>query len=174
MIVKPHIVVVLSSFLIVSGCQLFNPQGSGRVVLPPDVAGTWKAREQPWKIVLNPDGTVASAVIDMGMVEVKPNKTTKVEMKDGSWSTFTAGDCVVEYTPDNRELYVSIEMKNIHVVFVDNVIDGNSVDRFVGPVSEDGKQWTADWIKLFDYGPQFPQEPNDVFAVPVVFDRVEE
>ena len=142
--------------------------------LPPDIAGTWKAQDSPWKIVLSPDRTVSSAVIPMGEVEIKPNQTTKVEMKDGSFSTFKAGDCVVEYTPDTRELFVSVEMEKIHIRFLDNVIDGNSIDRFVGPVSEDGKFWMADWIAVFDYGPRFPQEPNDIFAKPLVFEKIED
>jgi len=141
--------------------------------LPPDIAGTWKAQDSPWKIVLSPDGTVSSAVIPMGEVEIKPNQTTRLEMKDGSFSTFKAGDCVVEYTPDTRELFVSVEMEKIHIKFFDNVIDGNSSDRFVGPVSEDGKFWMADWITIFDYGPRFPQEPNDISATPLVFEKIE-
>jgi hypothetical protein len=68
---------------------------------------------------------------------------------------------------------VSVEMKKIHVVFMDNEVNGNSLDRFIGPVSEDGKVWTADWINIFDYGPRFPQDPNDIYAEPVVFDKIE-
>ena len=155
-------------------CQTVTKQSSaGKTTLPPDIAGTWKAQDSPWKIVLSPDGTVSSAVIPMGEVEIKPNQTAKVEMKDGSFSTFKAGDCVVEYTPDTRELFVSVEMEQIHIKFVDNVIDGNSVDRFVGPVSEDGKFWMADWITVFDYGPRFPQEPNDISAKPLIFEKIE-
>jgi hypothetical protein len=110
----------------------------------------------------------------MGEVEIRPNKTTRVEMRDGSFSTYATGDCVVNYTPATRELFVSIEMKKIHVLFMDNVIDGNSIDRFVGPVSEDGKVWTPDLISVFDYGPRFPQDPNDIFAQPLVFEKVED
>lgn len=109
----------------------------------------------------------------MGEVEIKPNQATRLEMKDGSFSYFKAGDCVVEYTPDTRELFVSVEMEKIYIKFLDNVIDGNSIDRFVGPVSEDGKFWMANWITIFDYGPRFPQEPNDIFAKPLVFEKIE-
>ena len=143
-------------------------------VLPPDIAGTWKAQDSPWKIVLSPDGTVSSAVIPMGVVEVKPNQTTKTEMKDGSYSTFRAGDCVVEYMPTTRELFVSIQMEEIHVVFLDNAIDGNSIDRFIGPVSEDGKVWTADRVTVFDYGPRFPQDANDTFGGQLIFEKIEQ
>ena len=146
----------------------------GEAVLPPDIAGTWKAQDSDWKIVLSPDGTLSSAVIPMGVVEVRPNQTTKTEMKDGSYSTFKTGDCVVEYTPATRELFVSVQMEEIHIVFLDNVIDGNSIDRFIGPVSEDGKVWTADWITVFDYGPRFPQDVNDTFGGQLIFEKIEQ
>ena len=156
------------------GCQTVTKQSpADKAILPSDVAGTWKAQDSPWKIVLSPDGTVSSAVIPIGEVEIKPNQATRVEMKDGSYSTFKAGDCVVEYTPTTRELFVSIEMEKIGIKFLDNVIAGNSIDRFVGPVSEDGRFWKADWITVFDYGPRFPQEPNDIFAKPLVFEKIE-
>jgi len=156
--------------LLTCGCP---PQPNNKLMLPPDIAGAWKARESPWKIVLNPDGTVSSATIAMGRVEVRPNETTKTEMKDGQFSTYKAGDCILEYDPDTRELFVSVEMERIHVVYLDNVIEGNSIDRFVGTVSQDGKEWAADWIKVYDYGPRFPQEPNEIYAQPLVFDKVE-
>jgi len=155
------------------GCQNRSGQPpAGRVVLPPDITGTWKAEDSPWQIVLSRDGSVTSAVIPLGEVEVRPNKTTKVEMADGNYSTYKAGDCIVEYIPNTRELFVSVEMEKIHVVYTDNIIDGNSIDRFVGPVSEDGKTWAADWINIFDYGPRFPQDANDIFAEPLIFRKV--
>ena len=174
---KPKAVVSLVlAWMLLSTCGC-SGRSTGRPVtktaLPPEITGTWKARENVWKIVLSPNGTVSSAVIPMGEVEVKPNKTTRAEMKDGQFSTFRAGDCIVEYSPDTRELFVSVEMKKIHVVYADNVVDGSSLDRFAGPVSEDGKVWTADWINVFDYGPRFPQDPNDIYAEPVVFDKIE-
>jgi hypothetical protein len=110
----------------------------------------------------------------MGGVEIKPNRPVKVEMRDGSYSTFKAGDCIVQYTPATRELFVSIQMEKIHIQFGENVIQGSSADRFVGPVSEDGKVWTADWIAVFDYGPRFPQAQEDVFAEPLLFEKIED
>ena len=173
---KVELIFILGAILLsAAGCP--TPSRKPLVdesVLPPDIAGTWKAHDSPWKIVLSPDGTVSSAVIPMGVVEVKPNQTTKVEMKDGSYSTYKAGDCVVEYMPNTRELFVSVEMEEIHIVFLDNVIDGNSIDRFIGPVSEDGKVWTADWINVFDYGPRFPQDANDTFSGQLIFEKIEQ
>lgn len=153
-------------------CLICGTWGCRTVKLPPDIAGVWKARDNPWKIALSPVGTLSSAVIPMGEVLISPNKTTTAEMKDGSISTFKAGDCTVEYDPKTRELFVSIEMKQIHIKFQNNEIKGNSTDRFFGPISEDGKYWKASWITVFDYGPLFPQDPNDIVAAPIVFEKV--
>jgi len=161
--------------LLPAGCQQpSEPQPPvNKPTLPAEVAGVWQARESPWRIVIDPNGTVISVVIPMSVVEVRPNQTTRVEMKDDSWSTFKAGNCTVEYTPQTRDLFVTVRMDEIHVAFLDNRIDGNSTDRFVGPVSEDGKTWKAEWVTIFDYGPRFPQEPNDLFAEPLIFDKVD-
>jgi hypothetical protein len=173
---KAGLISILGLILLsAAGCQ--RPSREPLVteaVLPPDIAGAWKAQESPWKIVLSPDGTVSSAVIPMGVAEVRPNQTTRFEMMDGSYSTFKAGNCVVEYAPATRELFVSIRMEEIHVVYLDNKIDGNSIDRFIGPVSQDGKVWTADWITVFDYGPRFPQDVNDTFGGQLIFEKAEE
>ncbi len=142
--------------------------------LPLDITGVWQARESPWRIVLGPDGTVTSAVIPMGTVTVQPRQTTKVEMKDGSWSTYTAGDCPVKYKHGTRELFVVIEMADINIVYMTERIKGTSTDRFIGAVSDDGKVWRTDWISLFDYGPRFPQDPNDVYSGTLIFDKVPE
>ena len=138
------------------------------------MAGEWQARDNDWRIIIDPNGTIASARIPMGKVWVSPNKTTKVEMKDGSWSTYEGGDCVVRYDPVKRELYVLIEVAKLDIKFLENRIEGHSTDRFIGPVSEDGNKWTADQITQFDYGPRFPQDPNEVFAGTLIFDKVEE
>jgi len=168
--------VFLSAWLLWAAAGCHEPSRVRPIAkpLPSDIAGVWKAQDSPWKIVLSADGTVSSAIIPMAQAEIKPNQTTKFEMRDGSHSTFKAGDCVVQYTPATRELFVSIEVKKIHIVFEDNVIDGSSTDRFVGPVSEDGKVWSAEWITVSDYGPRFPQDPNDVFAEPLIFEKVKE
>jgi len=172
---KPKVAIVFSlSWLLFYAAGCHEPS-RGRPIakpLPADIAGVWKGQGSPWKIVLSADGTVSSAIVPMGEVQIKPNQTTRVEMKDGAYSVFKAGDCVVHYTPATRELFVSIEIKKMHIAFADNVIDGSSTDRFVGPVSEDGKVWSAEWITVFDYGPRFPQDPNDAFAETLIFEKV--
>ena len=174
------IVISLASILLMAaGCRKDTAQKpkpvepSPKLWLPDEVAGTWQARESPWRITVDPNGTITSVLLPMGNVMVRPNHVTRVEMKDGSWSTYAAGDFDLEYSPSDRTLFVTVVMEDIDIVFMQNQIKGHSTDRFVGRVSQDGQMWTADWITQFDYGPRFPQDPNDVYAEMLVFEKVE-
>jgi len=149
------------------GCQ-------GRSVLPPDIAGTWKAYDSPWKIVLSPDGKVASAVIPMGRVEIRPNRTTKVELRGGGISTYKVGDCTVDYTPETRELFVSVDVQEFHIVLMDKRLDSNIMYYLVGEVSKDGKIWEPNFIEVFGYGTRLAKDPNDLSATPLTFEKVKD
>jgi len=156
------------------GCVLMFLAGCGSTGgnLPPEVAGIWLAYDAPWVIELSPDGNVVSAMIPMGEVEIGPNQTTEAEMLDGQISMYEGGDCPVEYNPQTRELTVTIAVKAFHVKFYDDRIDGNSTDTFMGRVSEDGRTWYADWYSIFDYGPRFPMDANEIYSGPVLFEKV--
>jgi hypothetical protein len=156
-----------------SGLKTAAP-AAGADKFPAFLAGTWQAQDSPWKIVLTPDGRVSSAIVSWEE-EVRPNQTTEFEMLDGKISHITAGDCIAEYRPAGRQLFVSIELKDIHIVFPADLLTGNSIDNFTGTVSEDGRTWNAEQITVFDYGPSFPQTPDDVnYPQPIVFNKVEE
>ncbi len=165
----------------ISGCKNKNlpvkpaepsVKPSEKPCLPPEVAGVWQAVNLPWKIVLTPDGQIPEATVLWGDV-VRPNQKTEFQMPD-CLSYLVGGDFAVEYRPVDRELSVSIELKDIHICLpIAAVVDGNSLDTFVGKVSEDGKVWEAGWITVTDWGPDFPQGPNDIIIEPVVFNKVE-
>jgi hypothetical protein len=159
---KKIVFFVFTGIFLFAGCQSENkkkPEATA-LKLPSDIAGVWQAEGSPWQIVISQDGKVSSAIIPLAEVEVKPNEETVFEMQDGSKSIFTAGDFEVNYNPLNRNLEVSIEMEDIHLVFPDGALDGNSTDIFSGQVSESGKTWDTIWFTTFDYGPKFPQDPN--------------
>jgi len=172
------VAVVLSLFSL-SACRnesmTAKPSSKAKSSFPPFLAGTWltSSPETPgWQIVLTPEGTVSSAIIPMMGTIISPNQTTKIEMKDGSFSTFKAGDCPVDYDPITLELSVVIYVERIHIKFMDIVTDGYSKDVFAGKVSEDGKTWLPDWIGLFDYGPGLQQDPNDAYNGVLPFAKV--
>ena len=163
----------LPALLALAGCNGGAASASKNCAVPySDICGTWQAKDSPWRIVIAPDGKLSSALIPMGEVEIKPNLTTRVEMKDGSISTFTAGDCPVEYDPETRELLVTITVKHLQIVYLTNKIEGNSQYFLVGNISGDGQTWPADVIEIFDYGPRFPQDSNDIWPKQIVFEKV--
>ena len=177
----PAIVLLTIILAIIVGCHEQTRENGtpeppktivSKIILPAEVAGTWQARESAWRIVIDPNGTVASAILPLGEVLIKPNATNKIEMKDGNWSTYETGDFNLSYDATTRNLLVVIEVKKLNIAYEDNKLVGKSTDRFVGTVSQDGKTWRADWITVFDYGPLFPQDPNDIYADTVIFEKV--
>jgi hypothetical protein len=149
--------------------------GEAKSPLPPFVAGTWQQRGGVWRMTIEPNGIVSSALIPLGEVTVRPHQTTEMKMIDGkSVSTFTGGDMFAEYNPANRELFVFIEVKEFHVRVFDVRTGGNTVSRFTGPVSGDGSVWSPDWIEIFDYGPKLPMDVNAIEPSLCIFDKVEE
>ena len=158
-------------FCLASGC---NGPVSSNKAFPSFLAGTWQMEGGVWTIVIEPNGTVSSAFVPMGEAEVRPNQTTEFEMADGSKSHITGGEFLVEYNSSTRELFVSIEQKEIYIVLPGYTINGNGLDTFRGPVSKDGSTWNAGWTAVFDYGPLFPQDVNDIYTEPIVFKKVAE
>ena len=138
------------------------------------VAGTWQMRDGVFRFVIEPNGVVSSAVIPLMECTIRPHQTTYVPMKDGNVSDFTGGDMFAEYDPVTRELSLYIELKNFLIRFFDIRTGGSQVDRFFGPVSEDGSVWICDWFSMFDYGPDFPVDYNEIGTSPCIFDKVEE
>ena len=142
--------------------------------LPSFVAGTWQQRAGVWRFVIEPNGVVSSAVIPLMNTTLKPHQTTLVKMNDENESTFTGGDIFAEYNPVNRELFVFIELKKFQIRYYDIRTGGSTVDRFTGPVSENGLVWRPEWINIFDYGPELPQSVDSIEPSPCIFDKVEE
>jgi len=158
-------------FCLASGC---NGPASSNKAFPSFLVGTWQMEGGVWRIVIEPNGTVSSAFVPMGEAEIRPNQTTEFEMADGSKSHITGGEFLAEYNPSTRELFVSIEQKEIYIVLPGYTINGNGLDTFRGPVSKDGSTWNAGWTNVFDYGPLFPQDVNDIYTEPIVFKKVAE
>ena len=111
---------------------------------PETLAGTWKANEQGWEIVFEPNGVISSAVHTLGRIRMKPNQVTKMPMKGQGEGVFECGVWTVYYKPDNRELTVEIVVENFRAELGSGLLEGSSLDVFIGPVSEDGNTWWAE------------------------------
>lgn len=160
-------------FIFAYGCQkpLVNDAGSSDYS---KIAGVWQAENSAWQITITDEGKIESAVIPMGAALVKPNQTTYIEMKDDSVSAYEGGDFNLIYDPQKMEMEVSIEMKEIHIKFLDNEIKGKTSMLIGGPLLEDSTVWDAEVIERFDYGSRFPQDESDIYPEPLRFVKVKE
>jgi hypothetical protein len=118
---------------------------------PEDLAGLWKADSGGWEIVIEPNGTISSAVVSLGRVRLEPGRKTTVPMKMGGKGVFQAGQWAVYYSPERRELTVEITIESFRVELGEDVVKGRTMDLFFGTVSPDGRSW---WASRFSF-PQY-------------------
>lgn len=152
--------------------------GGGK--FPEFIAGRWKDEKRGWEFVFEPDGTISSAVIDSGFMAVVPSEgiATKPMKMDGK-AVYELGQWTVQYLPGQRKLSVEVVVDFFHVDIGPHALEGYSVDWFVGPVSEDGTQWEAQWmsapvyIALTPEPTELPVDPNDTIET-LLFEKVTE
>ena len=149
---------------------------------PDFLVGTWKADKGGWEIVFEPDGTISSAVISLGLVRIKPGQITTIPMKLGGKGIFKPGIWTVRYLSKQRELIVEIAIENFHTELGDEIVRGSTRDFFVGPVSQDGTLW---WVERYSF-PEYivdtdtyhdyklPFDPNDNPKESLIFEKTTE
>jgi len=185
-ILSPILICVL---LLIAGCGAAVSNKSGVEVIidgqgefPKALAGIWKADRDGWEIVFEPDGRISSAVITLGKMRITPEHSTTVPMKMDRRSVLEPGLWTVQYTPENRELAVEIVVEKFHLEMGTGVLEGNSKDLFIGTVSEDGREWVAEWLSYPEYFVTAGKYKNHKLAVDhdteadkgtVIFTRIE-
>jgi hypothetical protein len=174
--------------LLFGGCQKVSQNKSdidvtveGGGEFPKSLAGTWKCEWAGLEIGFKPDGTISSAVIPIGMPRMGPNETIEFNNPEtGGKGFFQTGPMLTYYTPSKRELTAKLYLKRYRIELEDGgVIEGNSEDIFTGKVSEDGKEWKADWFEFPEYyitaeaykNFEIPFDPNESFQDTLIFQK---
>ncbi len=134
--------------LILAGCQNARKQGSGVEVIiegdgkfPEFLVGTWRANKDNWEFVFEADGTISSAVISLGRVEIRPGQITTIPTKKGGKGVFEPGQWLVHYAPAERQLTVKISLEHFRMEMGGQAIEGKDTNIFAGKVDEDGTWW---------------------------------
>ncbi len=147
---------------------------------PKDLAGVWKADSGGWEFVIEPNGTISSAVVSLGRVRLQPAERTVVPMKMGGKGVFQAGQWTVHYSPKRRELTVEITIESFRVELGAGVVRGRTMDVFFGTVSPDSRSW---WARRFSFPEyvadtkKFPDhkltvDPNETPPEELLFQRL--
>ncbi len=141
--------VFLSVFILMAGCQ-DNTIHPGRQVAPnkktfPEfLSGTWRGDNMGWELVIEPNGSISSAVVAFGQTRMEPNKKKDIQGKGGGHGAYEAGDFVIEYDTENREITISLELKDIYMYMVEAELKGSIEYLISGTVSEDQKTIDAE------------------------------
>lgn len=149
-------------------------------LFPEYLAGVWKADSGGWEIVIEPDGTISSAVVSLGRVRLKPGRKTIVPMKLGGKGVFHAGPWAVYYSHERRELTVEITIESFRVELGESVVKGRTMDLFSGTVSPDGRSWWANRFSFPEYvadtkkyrDHRLVADPNETPPEELLFQRV--
>ena len=152
--------------LALSGCQGLNGGGKGVEVIvdgdgefPAFLAGTWRSDKKNcfWEFVFEPDGRISSLVTNLGAVRMKPGKAVRFPTRGGGKGIFEPGPWLVRYSPDTRELMVKVVIEHFYIDMGKSALEGNSTDILIGPVSEDGRIWWAEWFSSQTYIGHIPE-----------------
>lgn len=141
---KVFLILLMFLSLIMIGCQDNAVQSEGQVTpdkkaFPEFLAGTWRGDRLGWVLVIEPDGSISSAVVAFGQTEMEPNTKLDVKGQGGGHGAYEAGDFTLEYDTQSREITVSLELIDIYMYMVKAELKGSIEYLISGTVSEDGK-----------------------------------
>lgn len=172
-----RVLVSLICFIVLAlaGC---GQQNQGTSNLPPStyrenefpdfLVGVWKADYRyNWAFKFERDGTI----LRLEHVVAGPVKTEEggiyVEGPDeGTFAYFVVRPSRAVYNPANRQLTVKIVLDEFHMRLPLGDLEGRSEDYFEGPVSDDGKTWTAYWRSYGSLKGSDPPDANLIEANP--------
>lgn len=151
------------------GSLLSNKSGNR---FPEFLVGTWKADRARWILTFEPDGSISSFRHFVGMeIDVDEGGLSE-KWRDGVVATYFLGPCEAVYTPATRKLDVTIIIEYFNIDFPDGQMKGSFVDYLRGPVSEDGEQWTVNWLSYCTIEGTTPPDPNEIQPRPLIFTKV--
>ena len=121
---------------------------------PKDLAGVWVGDRSDWIIQIEDDGTI-SQIFTPWSVRIIAGKVNTYELINNGKGSVEPGEWAADYDPVSRDLTVGLELKSfrwaVPWVVGEQVIEGNSLDTFVGKVSRDEKKWEAEWNQFIQY-----------------------
>jgi hypothetical protein len=174
---KVFSVLLIFLSLIMIGCQDNTVQPgrevtSNKKTFPEFLAGTWSGNQLGWELVIEPNGSISSAVVAFGQTRMEPNKKLDVKGKGGGHGAYEAGDFTLEYDTESREITVLLELKDVYMYMVKAELKGSIEYLISGTVSEDEKIIDAGVFTEMKLAYLTPVEGNEYFSYTYRFLRL--
>lgn len=161
-------------------CCLFSCNGFGQLpdkqaiqgdLFPEFLVGTWHPDDSRWIFTFAADGTITK-MQHFGGMEFNVAEGGLVEpWLNGAKATYILGPCRADYNPQTRQLSLEIIIEYYIINFQDGSMEGNFQDYLIGPVSEDGLTWKADWTSYGEVIGVGKTDPNKVVPKKLVFTK---
>lgn len=138
---------LLAAVIVLSG--LYGCGQNGRVeqdALPQKCAGSWSNVEAGWAFVLEDDGTISKVVRMDGLVmDVKAGGASTESADQQLIANYVYGPCRWSWDAPSGSLRAVVTIEDLYVKAMGAELSCKVIDEFAGPVSEDGRVWTASW-----------------------------
>jgi len=134
---------------------------------PDFLVGVWQADKEDWAFKFEPDGSISKLVhVLAGPVKMKEGGIYMNGPDPGTFAYFAMGRCEAKYNSTNRQLSVKIFLDAFQMRLPNGDLEGRNEDYFDGPVSDDGRTWTASWRDYSWLDGASPPDPNEIEANP--------
>jgi hypothetical protein len=114
---------------------------------PEFLVGIWDANDLGWEFKFELDGRISKLMHTGTPINVGEGGMYK-QFGSGNSIAYALGPCETKYDPKTRQLSVKIVVDYCRMEVDSSSLEYRSIEYFDGPVSEDGKSWTADWRNL--------------------------
>ena len=137
------------------------------------IIGTWQSEgDSPWRLVFSKKGTFKTIYrFDSIVMDIAAEGLTVDAPEQGVFANYVFGPCQWSYDGKAGILNVKLIIDDVYMKAGDAVLEGSLVDTFKGPLSEDGKTWTAYWVGITQWHDGVPDQVTA--DTTVVFHKIE-
>lgn len=142
----------------VIGCNFEQSSKQTESNIPVSIS-VWETHDKmPWKFILGPEGAITEVFRNDGLQMVIKEGSIEMQPADNVFAYYEFGPCTWKYDSETNTLRVIVTFSDVVIIADQAELNCGMVDEFYGPLSEDGKIWTAEWKTTTTFDPETPKQ----------------
>ncbi len=152
---KKHILLVVLSLTALCGCQQSAAWKASH-----SIAGVWQGEgEMPWKFIFAEKGAIKKVFRNDSLVmDIAVGGSTTESPDKQLFAQYVYGPCVWSYDPKTSILQATVTIEDFYVKAITSELSCSVIDKFEGPLSKEGKTWTASWTTTTKWHDNAPDQ----------------